>query len=84
MNIRSARIIAASEAMVETPNDLEVRKRFCMATFNLDHLAAAIIELSRSQDLSGPQGTEAAISVHDDPISLTKPTDTQTAGGEET
>lgn len=49
MNIRTARIIAASEAMIETPNDVEVRKRFCMATFNLDHLAAAIVELSRSR-----------------------------------
>ena len=34
------------------------------------------------RDPSGPQRSEAAISVHDDPISLTKPTDTQTAGGE--
>lgn len=32
--------------------------------------------------LSGPQRSEAAVSVHDEPISLTKPTDTQTAGGE--
>ncbi len=73
MNIRTARIIAASEAMVETPNDLEVRKRFCMATFNLDRLAVAIVELSRSQDLSGPQGTEAALSATDEPISPPPP-----------
>lgn len=52
MNIRTARIIAASEAMIETPNDVEVRKRFCMATFNLDHLAAVIVELSRPQSPS--------------------------------
>ncbi len=68
MNIRTARIIAASKAMIETPNDVEVRKRFCVATFNLDHLAAAIVELSRSLDLSGPQRSEAAVSAPDAPL----------------
>lgn len=51
-------LVATARAMLAAPNDLKARGAFAMATFNLDHLAAAI------GSLAGPAFTEETCPGH--------------------
>lgn len=59
----AARILAAASRMVADPNDLEVRRDYIHATFNLDFTAAAIVLLGRLATPTEQERSEAALAL---------------------
>lgn len=52
MSPRADRLLEKARALVADPNNTEVRTRFLAATFNIDRLAAVLVEIDQSR----PQG----------------------------
>ena len=52
MSPRTERLLERARALVAEPNNMDVRTRFLAATFNIDRLAAVLVEIDQSR----PQG----------------------------
>ena len=58
MSPRTERLLERARALVAEPNNMDVRTRFLAATFNIDRLAAVLVEIDQSRPQSPSDGSE--------------------------
>ena len=58
MTPRADRLLEKARALVADPNNMDVRTRFLTATFNIDRLAAVLVEIDQSRPQSLSDGSQ--------------------------
>ena len=58
MTPRADRLLEKARALVADPNNMDVRTRFLTATFNIDRLAAVLVEIDQSRPQSPSDGSQ--------------------------